>query len=134
MSGVVTATLWGRVKAPRRHEEDDLQASVCEYLKWALPDDGTFYAVPNGGKRHAREAARMVRLGVRAGVPDLAIVFRGRPIFIELKTARGVVSEHQKQMARRLTYCGADVLYCRSVDGVENALRELGVPLRASVS
>jgi hypothetical protein len=28
------------------------------------------FAIPNGGKRNAREAARLKRMGVRAGIPD----------------------------------------------------------------
>lgn len=59
-----------------RHPEDDLQRAVVQYLDVALPADAVAYAVPNGGKRSRTEAARLKGLGVRAGVPDLAIVWR----------------------------------------------------------
>ena len=119
--------------APRRHEEDDLHRSVVQFLRIALPDDAVFYHVPNGGQRHNKAAARLVGLGVRAGVPDLAIVHHGRALFIELKTRTGRLSAAQKQMMQKLIHCGAEVMACRSVRDVEAALRECGVHLRATV-
>jgi hypothetical protein len=132
-SAVATASLLPE-PAPRRHAEDDLQRACCAFLEWALPPDAVFYAVPNGGKRHKREAARMAGLGLRAGVPDLAIVHRGRALFVELKSGRGVMSPAQRSMAQRLNYAGAAVCCCRSVEEVEAALREACVPLRGSVA
>jgi hypothetical protein len=134
MTGIVTASLPLDVRTVRRHLEDDLQRDVCQYLRWSLPADAEYYAVPNGGKRHSKAAARLVGQGVRAGLPDLCVVYRGTTIFIELKTARGVLSEAQRQMHRKLGYCGCTVLVCRSVEGVECSLRELGLPLRASIN
>ena len=76
----------------------------------------------------------MAGLGVLAGVPDLAIVWQGHAIYIELKAARGTLSTAQKNTQRRLVYAGATVLCCRSLPCVEESLRELGVPLTASVA
>jgi hypothetical protein len=118
----------------RRHEEDDLQRSVIQYLDLALGPDGVAYAIPNGGKRSKKEAARMKGLGVKAGIPDIGICFRGRALFIELKAPRGVVSQAQRDRCRELTYAGAAVCCCRSVPEVEAALREACVPLRATVA
>jgi VRR-NUC domain len=118
----------------RRHLEDDLQSSVVEYLRWALPGNATFWAVPNGGKRHRREAARMVRLGVRAGVPDLTVVYGGRIFCLELKTPAGTVDANQQQMHRKLHACGVPVAVCRSLEEVADALREWGVPLQAELT
>ena len=133
MSAVTTATLLPS-PAPRRHLEDDLQRQVFQFLSWALPPDGIAYAIPNGGRRHAREAARMKGLGVRAGMPDIGICFRGRALYVELKAPRGVVSEAQREMAKRLHYAGAAVMLCRSVGELEAQLREACVPLRATVT
>jgi hypothetical protein len=36
-------------------------------------------------------------------------------------------------MRNKLEYCGFTVLLCRTPEGVECALRELGVPLRGTV-
>jgi hypothetical protein len=121
-------------RAVRRHEEDDLQKAVCDFLRWAVPPDCAWFSIPNGGLRHRKVAQKLVATGLKAGVPDLLCIYRGTPIFIELKSARGALSEHQRQMHRKLTYSGATVLCCKSVDCVETALAELGVPLRARLS
>ena len=106
-SAIATASLLPS-PAPRRHLEDDLQRAVIQYLGLALGSRGVAYAIPNGGRRHAREAARMKGLGVRAGMPDIGIcVDGGKALFVELKAPRGVMSDAQKDMARRLTYLGA---------------------------
>jgi len=118
----------------RKRDEETLQRSVMEFLRLALPADGVAFAIPNGGMRSPREAARMKGMGVTAGVADLLVVFRGRAIFIELKAKAGVMSAAQKEMTRRLVYCGAAVCLCRSVEEVEQSLREACVPLRASVA
>ena len=120
--------------AARRHDEDDLQRDVCRFLDVALPTGATYFAVPNGGKRHVREAARMKGLGLRPGVPDLLVIHDGRALFVELKTKRGVMSAAQKAMQQMLAYCGCTVMLCRTVDDVEQALRNASVPLRATVS
>lgn len=134
MSGVITATLAVRAPVPRAHEEDDLQRAVMQFLDLALPADGIAYAVPNGGKRSPRTAARFKGMGLKAGIPDIAVIYRGRAAFVELKAKRGVMSVAQKAMQRRLIYCGAEVCLCRSVADVEASLRECGIPLRARVS
>jgi hypothetical protein len=118
----------------RNNEEEILQRSVMQFLAVALPPDAVAFAVPNGGLRSPREAARMKGMGVVAGIPDIAIVYRSRAFFIELKGTRGVMSAAQRAMADKLNYCGANVMLCRSVDECEAALREACVPLRATVS
>jgi len=118
----------------RRHDEDDLQRDVVKFLRLALPDDATFYHPANGGLRSRKVAQRLSGMGVVPGVPDLAIVHRGRALFIELKSRRGVVSADQREMHRRLIYCGAAVCLCRSLGEVEAALLEACVPLKARLS
>lgn len=67
-------------------------------------------AIPNGGLRDVRTAARLKAEGVLAGVPDLLIPharkgFNG--LFIEMKrTAGGKVSDKQERVAHQLTENG----------------------------
>jgi hypothetical protein len=117
----------------RRHVEDDLQRDVCKFLALALPPDACFMHIPNGGLRSKKAAARLAGLGVLRGAPDLLVVHRGRAAFIELKAPKGTQSPAQRSVARKLIYCGAEVMLCRSLGQVEASLRECGVPLRASV-
>jgi len=60
------------------------------------------------------------------------VIYKGRAIFIELKTKTGTVSKAQRAMHTRLTLSGAPVAVCRSVEGVAAFLEQV-VPLRAKV-
>lgn len=128
---VVTASLLP--DPPKRAEaEFQLNKIVAQYFRVASPPGMSWHSIPNGGQRHTKVAQKLVATGLRAGVPDLLVIWRGHPIYIELKTPVGAVSAVQKQMHRELVESGADVLVLRSVEGVEAALREFGIPLMAS--
>jgi len=133
--GVPGSTWVRRVPEPaaRRHDEADLQRLVHRFLGLALPHDATHFAIPNGLMRSKRAAARAKGEGVKAGVCDLCVIWRGHAYFIELKTAQGRLSMAQRSMRDLLLHCGAAVMVCRSVEDVERSLREATVPLRASV-
>lgn len=118
---------------PRRNDEEKLQRDVLEFLHLALPPDAIVFAIPNGGLRSKKVAARLNGQGVKAGIPDLQVIWRGRAFFIELKTAAGRQSVQQRHMANVLNYCGANVMLCRSLPEVEASLREATIPLRATV-
>jgi hypothetical protein len=120
--------------AVRNYPEDNLQRAVVDFLDVALPPDALVFAVPNGGKRHAKEAARMKRLGVKAGIPDLCIIWRGRALFVELKAQRGTISIEQREMHRKIEYCGCPVWVCRTLDAVVGQLANENMPLRALVA
>lgn len=79
------------------HIEDNHQEMLftwAKYAKVALPNgeaiklSDALYAIPNGGKRDKREAVRLKRQGVKAGVSDthLPIASNGfHGLWIELK-------------------------------------------------
>jgi VRR-NUC domain len=117
----------------RQYPEDDLQRAVVDTLR--LSPGLTVFAIPNGGKRNPREAARMKGMGVMPGVADLFIMWdRSYPrpgiLFVELKAPRGRVSEAQAAFAKRCGWHGAPHAICRSVEEVESFLRVLGAPIR----
>lgn len=86
-----------------RHIEDDHQKAL---FQWAAlkPELATLFAIPNGGKRNPREAARLKAQGVKSGVPDVYLPLpsgRFHGLFIELKRpivkgeAKPVLSKEQ---------------------------------------
>ena len=109
------------------HEE---QVIVCEWLdtaavlRWpalAVVDGRLpYFAVPNGGKRHIATAKKLKAEGVRAGVPDLAIMVpRGRRpgLFIEMKVKKGGVhSKAQKAWDVGLYSVGYATAVCKGAD------------------
>ena len=79
------------------------------------------------------EAKIFRSLGVRAGVPDLLIVHKGRLIGVELKTGSRKLTPVQEEMHRRLVLAGAVVTTVRSLEELQDFLSQI-VPLRASLS
>jgi hypothetical protein len=119
--------------APRQYPEMELQYAVMLFLAAALPPDAIAHHSPGEGKRTKSAQAALSRSGYCKGWPDIEIVWQGRVFFIELKAAKGVLSAAQRETHRRLVYSGATVVICRTVDGVERALRDAGMHLRATV-
>jgi hypothetical protein len=104
------------MKRPRRHEEDDLQKAVCNHLRARKMPGTLFFAVPNGGKRNAREAGRMKAMGVTAGVSDL-ILFRNKMFFaLELKAAKGRVSDAQDDFLWAFSEIGGHTFVAFGID------------------
>ena len=103
-----------------RHIEDALQKSIVRYWDLRHPRLSLhLVCVPNGGKRNAAEAAKFKQMGVRPGFPDLLLALPNRfyPFMgIELKTARGRQSEHQKEYQRLFEQMGAKYVLVRSLD------------------
>lgn len=73
------------------------------------------FHIPNGGKRNPREASNLKAQGVRAGVPDLfvPIAANGRHgLFIEMKAAKGRVSDKQREWLGLLDSQGYRTAVC----------------------
>ncbi len=115
----------------RNHPEDDFHMAVAAYLDLALPPDAVWTTIEHGGKRGKREAGRLKAKGLTPGWPDILVIYRGRVICIELKSAKGVLSASQRALHPRLTLAGALVYTATRIEEVEGFLRAT-VPLRAT--
>ncbi len=116
----------------RNRPEEALQRAVASYLDLALPKDAVWFHCPSGGGRSKAEAGIFKAMGVKAGVPDLIIIYQGRVTAIELKAPGGTLSPGQKLMHARLSLAGVLVYTATRIEEVEGFLRGAGVPLRAS--
>jgi len=114
-----------------KRPEQALHQQVSRYLDVALPKTATWFHPANGGYRRKVEAKILKSMGVKAGVPDLVIIWEGRAYFIELKAGTGKLTEHQVEMMRCLTGAGAGWRCCTSLDGVIETLEGWGIPLKA---
>ena len=78
--------------------------------------------------RDAGTAAKLARMGLKAGVPDLAFVIEGRAHFLELKRARGGrLSPEQIRMHTELRGAGAIVETVAGLDQAIDVLARWGV-------
>ena len=105
------------------HKEDDEQAALFEWAAYQRYDNQPLtdfmWANPMGGKRNAREAARLKRQGVKAGVFDIfmAIPLRGDfGLFIEMKVGDNSLSAEQEKFKNDMTRKGYLCVICYSFD------------------
>ena len=106
---------------PKRPLESTEQiALVMKFSLFHPLEAKLLFAIPNGGYRNPREAIRLKREGVRAGVPDLMLAIPKDPyhgLFIEMKrTDGGVISPAQKNMHALLQTYGYRVEVCNGAD------------------
>ena len=116
-------------KVKRQRPEQALQRQVMQWLDFCLPPDAFAFAVPNAARRGLVDGAWMKATGMRAGVPDLVIIHRGKAVFVELKAGRGKLTVAQELMHERLTLCGAIVATFNSFDTVCEFVRSI-IPTR----
>ena len=82
-------------------KESDIQIACNQLLNYLA---NTYYFrhfhVPNEGKRSISYHAKMKKMGLRSGCPDIIIEYpQGRVLYIELKTKKGRLSDNQKLWA-----------------------------------
>jgi hypothetical protein len=117
---------------PPDPKEDELQASVANVLHYALHGRPVVWThFPAGGyELGPGAAARLKRLGLTSGIPDLLFMWsEGRTLWIELKTRTGRVSAAQAAMHEKLRSLGFLVSLCRSIEDVVAALEIASVPM-----
>ena len=101
--------------------EQALQIAVAAFMD-RIPGL-IFFHVPNGGGRSKVEASILKAMGVKAGVPDIAVILpSGRVGFIELKAGKGVATPAQRQMMAALRERGCPCVEARSLEQVAETL------------
>lgn len=131
--------MWGtrrKSMLPRKHHEDDLQAACVDYLN-LYPDIFFFHPVQNLFRgKSANEGAflgrmdRLKKLGHKAGIPDLIILFKNKNnaltvVFGELKVGSNKLSEAQELVFNKVGPLGV-------ITGVVHSVLELRELLRYS--
>lgn len=93
-------------REPTEHQE---QMDLLRWFRRSFPGV-LIYAIPNGGKRGAREAQKLKLEGVVAGIPDLSIPEWG-PLWVEMKRQKtGRLSKVQKEIHQELNGIDQTVL------------------------
>ena len=96
--------------------EHEHQKALVRWFDMHFKDHrGRLLAIPNGGHRHIRVAAKLKSEGVRAGVPDLHLpVARGEfnGLWIELKAPGGKPSKSQLDWLHYLNEQGSMAALC----------------------
>jgi hypothetical protein len=109
--------------------EDKIQEDIVKYLHYVLVDK-IIISIPNEGRRSPAQAARLKRMGMRPGAADLLLIWRGRPFFFEVKTAKGVQSRDQEYFEADCAALGIPYTVVRSLDDMRRAVLRLGIETR----
>ena len=80
-------------------KESDIQIEVVDWFK-SKQSEYRFriFSVPNEGQRKVWFLNKLVRMGLKSGVPDLILEFpKGRMVYLEIKAEKGKLSETQQK-------------------------------------
>jgi hypothetical protein len=102
--------------------EQAIQRAVFDHLRARAVPDCFYFHVGNGGYRKPIEAAIMKGLGVKAGVPDVVAIHKGRVFGLELKAEGGRATPKQLEAIAAMEKAGA---YCCIAEGLDRALAVL---------
>lgn len=118
----------------RRSSEDVEQQAVIQWARMSsgrYPELALLHHIPNGGNRNAREGAKLKRMGVLAGVPDLHLpVARGRyhSLYIEMKFDDGRLLKSQREFltaaAGLQNYCVVCYSAADAIEAIQTYIEE----------
>lgn len=107
--------------------EAKLQQDCVTWFRNTYPQfRGLLFAVPNGGLRNKREAAKLKYQGVVAGIPDLVFCFvSNKATFFELKTDKGRLSKDQQKVIGKLDAHGFRTHIIRDLDTFQEIVESI---------
>jgi hypothetical protein len=113
-----------------RRQEFQRQVRLTELLVKYLDSECTAWSSLENRPRSVVAGMLAKRAGVRSGIPDTLVIFRGLPIFVELKSDAGVPSKTQLEFREALVAAGARWWWVRSPQAALTALQRSGVEFR----
>jgi hypothetical protein len=116
---------------PRREEWQE-QLKLSPLLNKWLPDNA-FWTATDPVAPSATSGFMRKQRGVKAGVPDVVVWYRGKSITIEMKSRQGKCSASQRTARAGLLRADVDWWECRSAHAAMWALRKSGVRFRTIV-
>jgi len=102
------------------------QTMLIRWFRLQYPKE-IMFAVPNGGLRHIRTAARLKDEGVTAGVADLFLMSpRGGKsgLFIEMKALKGRLTDSQQYFLTQAELKGYATSVCFGFDEAKKTIED----------
>ena len=104
--------------------ENQIQRSIAKYLDMMLLSDAFWTAInPIPGKSIVA-ASNSKAMGMKGGVPDILILFRGQSIWVEVKREGGYLDKRQKLVHADIEMAGGAVYTARSIDDIQEILQQ----------
>lgn len=89
------------------------------------------WAVPNGHNRGLKDRVKAKKEGLKAGVPDLTVVWNHGTAFLEFKDSKGKPADNQIDLLNYLSDAGHHCAVVRSPEYALALLAEWGAPVRS---
>jgi hypothetical protein len=113
-----------------RRQEYAGQVRLTELLTKYLDPSCTAWTSLENRPRSVVAGMLARRAGQKSGVPDTLVVFRGLPVFIEMKSRAGIASKAQQEFRDALVAAGCRWWLVRSARAALAGLRLSGVEFR----
>ena len=113
-----------------RRQEFAGQVRLTELLTRYLDPSCTAWTSLENRPRSMVAGMLAKRRGVKSGVPDVLVIFRGLPVFLEQKSRAGIASKAQREFRDALVAAGCQWWLVRSARAGLAALRLSGVEFR----
>ena len=125
----------------RPGSEDEAHHAILEWLRWCVPGVEVIH-VPNGfyagddaddpsRKKVKAHIARLKALGMRPGAHDLLCFVPGPRVFwIEVKPAKGKLSDVQIEFGAAMEALGVPWRLCRSSEDARDFVEGMGIETR----
>ena len=104
--------------------EYDEQVALVQWFRLCYPKL-LLFSIPNGEFRHITTAVKLKKSGVLAGVADLFLMspnINHHGLFIEMKAAKGKVSDQQKYFLEQAKAKGYAACVCYSFEEAQAAI------------
>lgn len=119
----------------RRSSEDTEQETVIQWARMSsgrYPELALLHHIPNGGSRNKKEAIKLKRMGVLAGVADLHLPAprsNYHSLYIEMKYEDGRISKSQREFlkaaADQRNYCLVCFTAADAIEAIASYLANL---------
>ena len=108
--------------------EHQIQAALVDILAYKMRPELVRLAIPNGGMRHPKVGAMLKAEGLLPGSPDLVFAMdEGRSLWLEMKKAKGKLSDQQIGLHYKLKQLGHQVEVAYSIDQALDVLAKHGI-------
>ena len=113
----------------RSRAEDQIQTAIVDHIRTVLP--GAIVLHIHNTPRSAIDGARLRKMGMVAGAPDLLVCLpHGKGMFLEVKAPKGRVEPEQHAFANACLPLNWPWCVVRSIDDVRLAFKALNIQTR----
>ena len=116
------------MKSPRQRIEEQHQIALVAWFRFQYPEfKDLLYIIANGENVGARRMARLKRLGLVPGMPDLmlAVTTNTAPgLYIEMKSPTGRLQDSQRNIHEQLRNQKYKVIVCYNWDDAKQEIKK----------